>query len=181
MIFLLYTILESFLKACYQDGYIDLGLGILMPIIEKRDMLLKTIYSTLWKPLTPILSPLWWGLTLKFVREPGFLKDGLGVQGPSISLTILLIIKTLLDLERGCPDSLVLGRNLEDFCTRNCAETLFSVVFLLALLVGTWSGWEWDGSLVNLLMEWQRRKIIEWKEMELKKSNASEGIRRRVK
>ena len=55
MSFLLYTILESFLKSLHQYCYINLG--ILMPIIERRDMVLKTIYSTLWKPLSPVLSP----------------------------------------------------------------------------------------------------------------------------
>lgn len=128
MICFLHTALETFLTALYQDGYINLGLAILMPIIEKRDMFFKTIYSTLWEPLSPILSPLWCGLMLKLIMEPDLLNPKLGVRGPSIRLTILLIMTTLFDFERGCSDSLVIGGNLEDFCKRSCAETLFSVV-----------------------------------------------------
>jgi hypothetical protein len=91
----------------------------------------------------------------------------------------MLIAKTLVELKRGCPDSLALGRSLEGFCTRNCAETLFSVILMFALIIGTWSGWEWNRGLVDLEMEWGRRKNAEWKEMELKKSKESEDTRRR--
>lgn len=51
---------------------------------------------------------------------------------------------------------------------------------MLALLVGTWSGWDWDVGLVKSLMEWQRRKNIDWMVMELKQSKASEDIKRGI-
>ena len=86
---------------------------------------------------------------------------------------ILIIAPALSDLERDCPESLILGRNLKDFCTRKCAKTMFSVGgFQLVLTFGTLFGWEWDRGFVDWILEWDLRILGE---MELEKSKASDG------
>jgi hypothetical protein len=177
-ILLFYTVLETILKLCDQDGYVDLSIVILL--IELHKDLGKIIFRSIWKQISPIVSALFWGLVLKFVTEPNFRNPRLGVRGPSIAFTIALMIKTLVELRRGCKDSLVLGVKPEDFCSQECAKTLFGTLAMLVMIRGIWIGWKLDGGLVDILAKWEYQKYIEWQQRILEEIRENRRARRLV-
>lgn len=160
--FCLYMMLEETLKAIHFFDYFDLGFFVLM--IEKRNAFFKAIYHTLWPPLSPILIPLYWGISVKCFIQPDTWKPGLGFRRPAIVFTIVGTGVGLKWLREDCADSFGLGVNTEEVCTRSCAKTLFSVILMLAMMAGTWLGWNWDGGLMDLLFEWERRRFREKEE-----------------
>lgn len=144
----IYGAIETILKTAHRHDYIDLG--YFYTITEHRNEILRAIYNVTWKPISPVIVPIIWGLCMKV-----FMLHSTPMSPLPLILVAAASAVAVMWILGGC-----FPIDKEDVagtvrCTRECGEAVFSTVLMFGLILGSWMRWSWDAGLSDWADQWE--------------------------